>query len=78
MIIRGLRALTDFEYEFQMALTNRKLNNEIETVFIPTSLEQLYVSSSVVKEIARFNGDFTKLVPPELVEEIHKKMVRNN
>ncbi|MCL2610103.1 MAG: pantetheine-phosphate adenylyltransferase [Defluviitaleaceae bacterium] len=78
IVIRGLRALTDFEYEFQMALTNRKLSSEIETIFIPTSLEQLYVSSSVVKEIAKFGGDFSKLVPPQLEEEIHKKIKEIN
>lgn len=74
LIIRGLRALTDFEYEFQMALTNRKLNESIETIFIPTSLEQLYVSSSVVKEIAKYGGNLEKLVPAELIETIiHKR-----
>ena len=73
LIIRGLRALTDFEYEFQMALTNRKLDERIETIFIPTSLEMLYVSSSVVKEIAKHGGNLEKLVPPELIEIIIHK-----
>ncbi|MCL1924157.1 MAG: pantetheine-phosphate adenylyltransferase [Defluviitaleaceae bacterium] len=78
IIIRGLRALTDFEYEFQMALTNRKLNEQIETVFIPTSLDQLYVSSSVVKEISQFSGDISKLVPSQLEEVIHRKIKRRS
>ncbi|MBE6013010.1 pantetheine-phosphate adenylyltransferase [Anaeropeptidivorans aminofermentans] len=63
IVIRGLRALTDFEYEFQMALTNRELSSSIETLFIPTSKEYLFLSSSVVKEIARFNGDYSNMVP---------------
>jgi pantetheine-phosphate adenylyltransferase len=63
IIIRGLRAVTDFEYEFQMALTNRNLADEIETLFIPTSAHCLYLSSSVVKEIAYFGGNIDDKVP---------------
>ena len=78
LIIRGLRALTDFEYEFQMALTNRGLNTELETIFIPTSLQYLYISSSVVKEIANFGGDLTALVPENILSDIQKKLNHNN
>lgn len=73
LIIRGLRALTDFEYEFQMALTNRKLNPNIETVFIPTSLQHLFISSSVVKEVAALGGDFTGMIPQEIAEDLNSK-----
>lgn len=73
LIIRGLRALTDFEYEFQMALTNRELNLNLETIFIPTSLQYLYISSRVVKEIANFGGDFSNMVPSIIYDEIRKK-----
>ncbi|MDL2248826.1 pantetheine-phosphate adenylyltransferase [Tyzzerella sp. OttesenSCG-928-J15] len=63
VIIRGLRAMTDFEYEFQMALTNRALNSDVETLLIPTSGKYQYLSSSVVKEIAMFHGNYAQLVP---------------
>ncbi len=66
LVIRGLRAVTDFEYEFQMALTNRSLNENIETLFIPTSTQFLYLSSSVVKEVAMFGGDISGMVPEVL------------
>jgi pantetheine-phosphate adenylyltransferase len=62
-IIRGLRAVSDFEYEFQMALMNRKLAREAETVFLMPSLSWVYLSSSIVKEVARNNGDVNGLVP---------------
>jgi len=66
MVIRGLRTVTDFEYEIQMALTNRSLNENLETLFIPTSARFLYLSSSVVKEIAMFGGDISGMVPETL------------
>jgi pantetheine-phosphate adenylyltransferase len=62
-IIKGLRAVSDFEYEFQMALINRRLRPEIETVFLMTSAEYSFLSSSIVKEIARLDGDISGLVP---------------
>lgn len=62
-IIRGLRAISDFEYEFQMALMNRKLAREVETVFLMPSLSWVYLSSSIVKDVARNNGDVSDLVP---------------
>ncbi len=74
MIIRGLRAVTDFEYELQMAQTNRKLNQQVETVFLSTSLEYAYLSSSTVKEIASFGGDITQFVPGFVVEKVTEKI----
>lgn len=74
MIIRGLRAVTDFEYELQMAQTNRKLNKRVETVFLSTSLEYAYLSSSTVKEIASFGGDITQFVPEFVVEKVTEKI----
>ena len=66
-MVRGLRALADFEYEFQLAHMNRRLGTGIETIFLMTSEKDFYVSSSLVKEVAQFGGDVTGLVPP-LVE----------
>ncbi|MBQ7583297.1 MAG: pantetheine-phosphate adenylyltransferase [Lachnospiraceae bacterium] len=73
VIIRGLRAVTDFEYELQMAQTNRKLAPEADTVFLTTSLEYAYLSSTTVKEVAYFGGDISKFVPEEIEELIFKK-----
>ncbi|MBN1918182.1 MAG: pantetheine-phosphate adenylyltransferase [Verrucomicrobia bacterium] len=67
-IIRGLRALSDFEYEFQMALTNRRLNKEVETLFLMPSEEYSYLSSHMIKEIGRLGGDLSPFVPPEVAE----------
>jgi len=75
IIIRGLRAVTDFEYEFQMALANRSLDKNIETLFISTSVDYLYLSSSVVKEVARFGGDITNMVPSEIKKFILDKFI---
>lgn len=72
-IIRGLRAVTDFEYEFQMSLANRELDKGIETLFISTSLEHLYISSSIVKEIARYGGDVDKMVPVLVKRALYEK-----
>ncbi len=72
--VRGLRAITDFEYELQIAQTNRKLSNgKLDTVFLTTSLEYAYLSSSSVKEIASFNGDISQCVPDFVVELVYKK-----
>ena len=73
VIIRGLRAMTDFEYEFQMALANRELDPQLETLLIPTSIHYQFLSSSVVKEIATFGGNYDKMVPPVIREEIERK-----
>ena len=72
--VRGLRAITDFEYELQIAQTNHKLSNgELDTIFLTTSLEYSYLSSSSVKEIASFNGDITQLVPEYVAKLVYKK-----
>lgn len=72
--VRGLRAITDFEYELQIAQTNRKLSNgQLDTIFLTTSLEYSYLSSSSVKEIASFNGDITPLVPDFVAELVYEK-----
>ncbi len=73
VLIRGLRAISDFEYEFQMASMNKYLANEIETIFMMTSPRYHYLSSSIVKEIARLKGDIAGLVPPELRDDIEAK-----
>lgn len=75
--LRGLRAITDFEYELQIAQTNRKLSNgALDTVFLTTSLEYAYLSSSSVKEIAYFGGDISQCVPEFVAEQIHEKYGR--
>ena len=74
IIVRGLRAVTDFEYELQMAQTNRIMDPEIDTIFLTTSLEYAYLSSSTVKEVALYGGDISKFVPEEVVAEINRKM----
>ena len=73
VIIRGLRAMTDFEYEFQMALTNRALSENVETLFIPTSLNYLFLSSSIVKEVSMLDGDYKELVPEVVYKDLEKK-----
>jgi pantetheine-phosphate adenylyltransferase len=67
-IVRGLRATADFEYEFQMAMVNRRLSEDVETVFLMTKWEHSYLSSSIVREVAQLGGDFTGMVPPPVVE----------
>lgn len=74
MIVRGLRAITDFEYELQMAQTNHKLEPSVETVFLTTSLEYSYLSSTIVKEVAFYHGDISKFVPDVVRERIREKM----
>ena len=76
VVIRGLRAVTDFESEFQMALTNRSLMPELETLFIPTSVEYLYLSSSTLKEVAMFGGNICSMVPCEIKQEVLDKFTK--
>lgn len=76
IVIRGLRALEDFEYEFEMALTNRQMCPELEMVYLMTDLKYLFVSSSMVKEIAQFGGELNKWVPPIVEKELRKKFQR--
>jgi len=73
VIIKGLRAVSDFEYELQMASLNRKLNESIETFFMMSSTQYSYLSSSIVKQIAQFQGPVNDLVPPEVEYELRKK-----
>jgi len=73
VIIRGIRALSDFEYEFQMALTNRVLGPNIETIFLMPQEKYSYLSSSLIKEIASLKGDISNFVPPEVEQEIRNK-----
>src|SRR3972149_9336554 len=77
VIIKGLRAISDFEYEFQMAQINKKLNPEVETMFMVTNPKFAYLSSSVVKEVASFNGCITGLVPEEIEQDIIKSFKKN-
>ncbi len=73
-IVKGLRAVSDFEYEFQQALTNKKLNPHAETVFFTTSAENMYLSSSIVKSIASMNGDISDFVPACIHDVIKKRL----
>lgn len=74
IIVKGLRAVTDFEYEHQMSLINKQLAPEIETFFITTNLKYAYLSSSIVKEIANYGGDITEMVPHEIINDIKEKI----
>ena len=73
-IVKGLRAVSDFDTEFQQALANKKLNPEVETVFLTASGENMYLSSSVVKQICGFGGDISEFVPPEIRDDIEKRL----
>ena len=73
-VVRGLRAMSDFEYEFQMALTNKKLNPELETVFLSAEAENMFLSSSVVKQVCSLGGDVSDFVPKEICEDIINKL----
>jgi pantetheine-phosphate adenylyltransferase len=73
-IVRGLRAITDFEFELQLAQTNRIMNPGIDTIFLTTSLQYAYLSSTTVKEVASYGGDISHFVPPVIIEEIARKL----
>lgn len=73
IIIRGLRAVTDFEYELQLAQTNRELYNKVETLFLLTSIQYSYLSSSIVKQVAAENGDISKFVPDFVAKKLKEK-----
>ena len=75
-VIRGLRAISDFEFEFQMALMNRKLERRVETIFLMPKEEYTYLSSRIVKEIARLGGDIASFVPAPVVEALARKRSR--
>ena len=73
-LVKGLRAVSDYENELQMALINRKLNPRLETMFLPSSTKYTYVSSSMVKEMARYGADLSDFVPREIIADIQEKM----
>ena len=77
-ILRGMRAVSDFEYELQLALMNRKLNREVQTVFLMTSLRWIFTSSSIIKEAAQFGGAIKGMVPPIVNEKLKKKFNRTS
>lgn len=74
VIIRGLRAITDFEYELQLSQTNHVIAPEVDTIFLTTNLKYSYLSSSIVKEIAEYHGDISAFLHPEIAEKIQEKM----
>ncbi len=76
-LIKGLRAVTDFEYEFQQALTNKILNPELETLFMMTNQKYMYLSSTIVRQIAAFDGDITEFVLPEIKDDILERIKPN-
>lgn len=73
IVVRGLRAVTDFEYELQIAQTNHKVNPKIDTIFLTTSLEYAYLSSTIVKEFASYGGDISHFVPERFIHDIYAK-----
>lgn len=77
VVVRGLRAVTDFEYEFQMALMNRTLRDEVETVFLAAREEYTYLSSRIIKEVARLGGDVSGMVPAPVAEALPGALGRN-
>jgi pantetheine-phosphate adenylyltransferase len=73
-IVRGLRALSDFETEFQMALMNRRLEPDVHTVFLMTSAPNVFMSSTLVKEVCRLGGDISEFVPPAIADALHRRL----
>lgn len=73
-IVKGLRAMSDFEYEFQMTLFNKKLNEDLETVFLTTTAENMFLSSSGVKQVASFGGDISHFVPECILDDIEQRL----
>lgn len=75
-VVKGLRAMSDFEYEFQMALTNKKLNPELDTVFLTSDSQYMYLSSSMVKQVASLGGDISFFLPECIHEEVCKRLIK--
>lgn len=73
-LVRGLRAVTDFEYELQMAQTNRSIDREVDTLFFTTELKYAYISSTIVKEVAYYGGNISGFVPPQVVQRVCEKI----
>ncbi len=78
VVVKGLRAVSDFEYEYQMALTNHKLNPDVETLFLNTSQEYMFLSSSIVKQIASFDGDVSDFLPEQIRDDVQKRLRKGN
>ena len=76
MVVRGLRAVSDFDYEFQMALMNRQLNQSVETVFLVPAVDLTYLSSSLVREVARYGGDVSSIVHPDVAAALTRRFAR--
>jgi len=76
-IIRGLRAISDFEFEFQMALTNRKLDDNLRTIFLMPHEKYTYLNSTIVRNLAQFHGDISEFVPPIVVQKLEAKIADN-
>ena len=77
-IIKGLRAVSDFEYEFQMAHMNKKINPDVETMFMMSNQKYSYLSSSIVKEVGKLGGDLTDLVPEPIIDIIYERLRRKS
>ena len=77
IVVRGLRAVTDFEYELQIAQTNRIVNPKLDTIFLTTNLKYSYLSSTIVKEVAQYNGDISHFVPPSIADRVRSKFSEN-
>lgn len=73
IIVRGLRAVTDFEYELQIAQTNHEIYADLETIFLTTRLEYAYLSSTIVKEVASYGGDISRFLPPQMIQRVYEK-----
>ena len=78
LIVRGLRAITDFEYELQMAQTNRVIDPEIDTIFLTTSLKYAYLSSTTVREVASYGGDISHFIPEELIGTVTERVMERS
>ncbi len=76
-VVKGLRAISDYDDEFRQALTNQKLNSEMETIFMVSNAEHMFLSSSVVKQVCRLGGDISTFVPEEICDDIKKRLSRN-
>lgn len=76
VLVKGLRAVSDFEYEFQMALTNKKLNHELDTVFLTTKAENMYLSSSLVRQVGAMGGDISEFVPTSIKEQVLARLCK--
>ena len=74
VVVRGIRAVSDYEYELQMALMNRELSHDVETIFMLPAVEYTYVSSRLVKEVFRLGGDVARLVPPQVLESLRARL----